>query len=196
MPSARPGDAEGIPPIVDVCEFAAAQHSAVHGRRTRSEAELVALREVAPAVPAGLVRFESVGDSPAAQVFTGLVVLYASLRAAEHVPPGAQRLYMRVAAVMFDGTLLEVAQAAAGADAPGSESARLSRVLAKYKRVMFVERSVEGALACAAEVHRLLARMPDGEGRELDAEACGAAMASVTGALHAIEIIASGHYGS
>jgi hypothetical protein len=205
------GDATGIPLIIDVCEFAAAQYAAMHissmrrkrvaselveQRRRRIESELVELREAAPAVPAALVQFASLGDSPPAQVFTGLAVMYASLRAVEHLPPKAQGLYMRVAAVMLDGTLGEVEQAIAGADATGSESAMLSRMLEKYRHVMLVEPGVEDALACAATVHRFLARMPEREGRELDAEACGAAMKLVTSALHTVEGIAERSYGS
>jgi hypothetical protein len=197
------GDATGIPSMIDVCEFAAAQHAAMHSssmrrmriaselvEQRRVESELVELREAAPAVPAALVQFASLGDSPSAQALTGLAVMYASLRAVEHLPRKAQGLYMRVAAVMLDGTLGEVEQAVAGLELTGGESAALKGMLAKYRRVMFVERSAEGALACATKMHVLLARMPEREGRELDAEACGAAMKLVTSALHTVEGIA------
>ncbi len=178
-------DAEGVPPIVDVCEYAA-----------QSRAGAFARAGSAPTVPVGLVAFDGVGNAPAGVAFTGVAVLYTVLRAVERVPKRARALYLRVALAMLAPVHEELLLAVGAQDderaLPNAVYVRAAlRAYARLAAQTAAEREL-AAERCADKLHRILAGMQETD----EEDKLAAAMVAVTNVLSTVEIVANENYGA
>ena len=174
-------DAEGVPPIVDVCEFAAAAGAGAGS---------------APPVPVGLVAFEGVGNAPSGVVFTGVAVLYTFLRAVERVPKRARAPYLRVALAMLAPVHEELLLAVGAQDDERAlpNAVYVRAALRSYARLA-AQKPAEQELAaerCADRLYRILAGMQETD----EEDKLAAAMVAVTNVLSTVEIIANENYGA
>ncbi len=177
-------DAEGVPPIVDVCEYAAGSSASA------------ASAGAAPAVPVGLVVFEGVGNAPSGVAFTGVAVLYTFLRAVERVPKRARALYLRVALAMLAPVYEELLLAVGAQDDERAlpNAVYVRAALRSYARLA-AHKAAERELAverCADKLHRILAGMQETD----EEDKLAAAMVAVTNVLSTVEIIANENYGA
>jgi hypothetical protein len=174
-------DAEGVPKILDVIEFAANERG--HWRNA-SNAKLAGSRQSDddPAAASGLVRFEGVGAAPTEAAFTAIAVLYTVLRACERLHERMWPLYLRVARVVLRNVHEDARAAHAVLDEDVELKMLLGRVLDAYERVD----GPKSAERCADKMHAFLVRAAKEE------SAFEAAMRAVSSALAALKIIAAG----